>query len=136
MNLEEVRTHCLKKKGKITEGFPFGEGALVFKVHGKMFLLAALDAHPVTLNLKCDPELAIELRERYEGVTPGYHMNKKFWNTVKMDGSIPRQELCRMIDHSYEMVVRGFGKTLSARLLGVQQAAKAKTKKRARQARD
>ena len=118
MHIEEVRAYCLKKKGKVTEGTPFGEGVLVFKVHGKMFLLAMLDGHPVSVNLKCDPELAVEYRERYEGVTPGYHMNKKFWNTVRLDGSIPRSELCRMIDHSYEMVVRGLGKTLSAKILG------------------
>ena len=102
MNLELVRQHCLKKKGKITEGFPFGEDVLVFKVNGKMFLLARIEQHPLSVNLKCDPELAGELRERYEAVQPGYHMNKKYWNTVLMDGSIPQKEIFSMIDHSYE----------------------------------
>ena len=79
MNLETIRAYCLKKKGKITEGFPFGEDVLVFKVSGKIFLLARVEQHPLSINLKCDSEKAIELRERHEAVRPGYHMNKKFW---------------------------------------------------------
>ena len=117
MNLETIRTYCLKKKGRITEGFPFGEDVLVFKVNGKMFLLARIEKHPLSINLKCDPELAGELRERYEAVQPGYHMNKKFWNTVQIDGTIPRKEIFGMIDHSYEQVVTGLGKTIKAKLL-------------------
>jgi predicted DNA-binding protein (MmcQ/YjbR family) len=117
MNADAIREYCLKKKGKITEGFPFGEGVLVFKVEGKMFLLMNLDEHPLTMNLKCDPELAVDLRERYEAVRPGYHMNKVHWNTVVLDGSIPPQELRTMIDHSYEQIVRGLKKSIAEKLL-------------------
>ena len=117
MNADAVREYCLKKKGNITEGFPFGEGVLVFKVEGKMFLLMNLDEHPLTMNLKCDPELAVDLRERYEAVRPGYHMNKVHWNTVVLDGSIPLQELRTMIDHSYELIVRGLKKSIAEKLL-------------------
>ena len=117
MNLETIRTYCLKKKGKITEGFPFGEDVLVFKVNGKMFLLARVEQHPSSINLKCDPELAGELRERYEAVQPGYHMNKKYWNTVQIDGTIAQREIFEMIDHSYDQVVKGFSRALRARLL-------------------
>ncbi|MCX6142936.1 MAG: MmcQ/YjbR family DNA-binding protein [Ignavibacteriales bacterium] len=104
MTVDAVREFCLNKSGKVTEGFPFGEGVLVFKVNQKIFLLLLLDVHPQTMNLKCDPERAIELRERYEAVQPGYHMNKKHWNTVVLDGSIPPREIRAMIDHSYDLV--------------------------------
>jgi predicted DNA-binding protein (MmcQ/YjbR family) len=111
MDLAAIREYCLKKKGRITEGLPFGDEVLVFKVNGKIFLLARLDTHPLSINLKCDPELAVDLRERYEAVRPGYHQDKKHWNTVMLDGSIPPQELRRMIDHSYEEVVKGLKKS-------------------------
>ena len=117
MNLELVRQHCLKKKGKITEGFPFGEDVLVFKVNGKIFLLARVEQLPLTINLKCDPEKAIELRERYGAVRPGYHMNKKYWNTVQIDGTIPPKEVLAMIDHSYEQTIKGLSKSTQAKLL-------------------
>lgn len=117
LTADAIRSYCLRKKGQITEGFPFGEDVLVFKVHGKVFLLLMLDAHPLTMNLKCDPELAIELRERYESVRPGYHMNKKHWNTITMDGSIPPAEIRKMIDHSYELIVRSLGKAVAKELL-------------------
>jgi predicted DNA-binding protein (MmcQ/YjbR family) len=104
LTVDAVREYCLKKSGKITEGFPFGEGVLVFKVNQKIFLLLLLDVHPQSMNLKCDPERAIELRERYEAVQPGYHMNKKHWNTIVLDGSIPPREIRAMIDHSYDLV--------------------------------
>ena len=106
MTVDDIRNYCLKKRGRITEGFPFGEDALVFKVNGKMFLLLMIDERPLSVNLKCDPELAIELRERYESVRPGYHMNKKHWNTVVLDGSLRTDEVCAMIDHSHELVAR------------------------------
>jgi predicted DNA-binding protein (MmcQ/YjbR family) len=105
MDLAQFREYCLSKC-RTTEGTPFGPDVLVFKVGGKMFALAALDEVPTTVNLKCDPDLALELRDRYEQVRPGYHMNKKHWNTVKIDGGIPDVELRRMIDHSYELVVK------------------------------
>ena len=104
MDLADFREYCLTKPNT-TEGTPFGPDVLVFKVSGKMFALAALDEMPVTVNLKCDPDLALDLRDRYEQVRPGYHMNKKHWNTVQIDGGIPADELRRMIDHSYELVV-------------------------------
>ena len=117
MNADAIREYCLKKKGNVTEGFPFGEGVLVFKVEGKMFLLMNLDDVPLTMNVKCDPELAVDLRERYEAVRPGYHMNKTHWNTVVLDGSVPLQEVKRMIDHSHEQIVLGLKRSLREKLL-------------------
>ena len=105
MNIEAFREYSLSKPGA-TEDMPFGEDVLVFRVGGKMFALVSLDEVPATANLKCDPDLALELRDRYEQVQPGYHMNKKHWNTVEIDSGIPDAELCKMIDHSYELVVR------------------------------
>ena len=104
MDLAEFREYCLMKAGA-TEGTPFGSDVLVFKVGGKMFALAALDEVPTTVNLKCDPDLALDLRDRHEQIKPGYHMNKKHWNTIEIEGGIPAVELRRMIDHSYELVV-------------------------------
>ena len=110
MNIEQIREYCLRKKG-VTEEFPFDEETLVFKVMGKIFFLASLEKIPLQINLKCNPEQAIELREEYESVQPGYHMNKKHWNTVVIDGSIPLKKLYEWIDHSYDMVVSGLGKS-------------------------
>ncbi len=126
MNADAIREYCLKKRGKVTEGFPFGEGVLVFKVEGKMFLLMNLNDHPLTMNVKCDPEIAVDLRERYEAVRPGYHMNKTHWNTVDLDGSIPQQELKAMIDHSYEQIVKGMKKSIAEKLLSIEQPKSAK----------
>jgi predicted DNA-binding protein (MmcQ/YjbR family) len=103
MDLEEFREYCLAKRGA-TEGTPFGPDNIVFKVGGKMFALASLDEIPPRVNLKCDPDRALDLRDRYEEVQPGYHMNKKHWNTVILAGGIPDRELREMIDHSYELV--------------------------------
>ena len=105
MDLAEFREYCLTKPSA-TEGTPFGPDVLVFKVSGKMFALAALDELPTTVNLKCDPDLALDLRDRYEQVRPGYHMNKKHWNTVEIENAIPDAELRKMIDHSYELVIK------------------------------
>jgi len=105
MDLGSFREYCLSKPGA-TEDTPFGEDVLVFKVGGKVFALAPLDEVPAAANLKCDPDLALELRDRYEQVRPGYHMNKKHWNTVEIDSGIPDAELHKMIDHSYKLVVR------------------------------
>jgi len=109
MNIESLRQYCLKKP-EVTEGFPFGEDILVFKVAGKIFLLAGLDEIPLRINLKCDPEKAIELRERYDSVLPGYHMNKTHWNTVIVDGSFSPGELTEWIDDSYKLVVSSLKK--------------------------
>lgn len=104
MNIETLREYCLAKKS-VTEEFPFGEETLVFKVAGKMFLLTSLTANPLQFNVKCDPAKAEELREQYASVQPGYHMNKKHWNTVIVDGSISAELLRKMIDDSYDLVV-------------------------------
>lgn len=118
MNIEELRDYCLQKPGA-TEGFPFGEDTLVFKVGDKIFLLIGLTAGN-RFNVKCDPELAVDLRERYTEVIPGYHMNKKLWNTVYMDGSLTRKHLCEMIDHSYEQVVKSLPKKVQAEIAGLE----------------
>jgi predicted DNA-binding protein (MmcQ/YjbR family) len=102
MFLDDVRNHCLQKTG-VTEGFPFDQNTLVFKVFGKMFALMDVDVFD-SLNLKCDPEKAIELRETYQGVQPGYHMNKKHWNTVLLNEDVSDKLLLELIDHSYELV--------------------------------
>jgi predicted DNA-binding protein (MmcQ/YjbR family) len=116
MNIEQLREYCIKKKG-VTEEFPFGEETLVFKVIGKMFLLASLDSVPLQINLKCDPEKAIDLREEYEAVQPGYHMSKKHWNTVIIDGSITAKKIFEWIDDSYDLVVAGLKKSDKNKLL-------------------
>ena len=103
MDAEQFREYCLAKPW-VTEGTPFGEDTLVFKVAGKMFALISLDAVPPRANLKCDPDRALELRDRYDQVLPGYHMNKKHWNSVILDGVIPSGTIVEMIDHSYDLV--------------------------------
>ena len=103
MNIEEFRTYCLSKKGT-SECLPFNDTTLVFKVMDKMFSLGNLEG-PLRVNLKCDPERAIGLREQYEGINPGYHMSKKHWNTIEMDGSVPISLVKEMIDHSYDLIV-------------------------------
>ena len=102
------------KKG-VTEEFPFDEQALVFKVMGKMFTITNVDTFE-SVNLKCDPELAEELREEYDAVTPGYHMNKKHWNTIQMDGTVPDNVLTSWIDDSYNLVVAGMPRKLREEL--------------------
>jgi predicted DNA-binding protein (MmcQ/YjbR family) len=87
------------------EDYPFGDGVAVFKVGGRMFALVSLDGEPGSVNLKCDPDIAVDLRARHRAVRPGYHQNKRHWNTVELDGSIPDDELEEMIEHSYELVV-------------------------------
>jgi predicted DNA-binding protein (MmcQ/YjbR family) len=109
VNIESFRTYCLNKKG-VTEEFPFDEQTLVLKVMGKMFALANVNDF-ASINLKCDPENAVELREKYTAVQPGYHMSKKHWNTVLIDGSIPDKLLRQWIDESYHLVVYGLTKT-------------------------
>ena len=104
MNIEALRDHVLNY-GDVEEGFPFGEDTLVFKVKNKIFLLVSLTAKPLQFNVKCDPGKAIELREEYpEAVLPGYHMNKKHWNTIIVNGSLANKLLVEMIKDSYELV--------------------------------
>ncbi len=104
MDIEWIRSYCLSKKGT-EESFPFDDTTLVIKVGGKIFILISLEGD-VSMNLKCDPTLAIELREAHPAISPGYHMNKKHWNTIFLDGSLPKNLLLEMIDHSYELVFK------------------------------
>ena len=115
MDIEAFRNYCLCKKG-VTEEMPFGPDALVFKVMGKMFALCALERLPSQVNLKCDPERAIELREEYDGVIiPGYHMSKIHWNTLYLERLSP-QLIAELVDHSYDLVVAKLSKKLKAEL--------------------
>ena len=104
MNIETLREYCLSKPGA-EETLPFGPDTLVYKIGGKIFLLAGLDSENLRFNVKCDPDNAIEPREEYDCVLPGYHMNKKHWNTIVVDGSVSSQLLKDWIDHSYDLVV-------------------------------
>jgi len=104
MDIEALRNYVLQKPD-VTEGFPFGEETLVFKIKDKIFLLTGLDSSPLQFNVKCDPEKAIEWREEFpDSVLPGFHMNKKHWNTVVVDGAVSNKLLKEMIDHSYDLV--------------------------------
>ena len=103
MNIESIRDYCINKKAA-TESFPFDEKTLVFKVMNKMFALTNIEGE-LRINLKCNPKKALELREEFDFVLPGYHMNKQHWNTVYLDGSVPQGELERMIDNSFLLVV-------------------------------
>ena len=104
MNIETLREYVLQKPS-VTEGFPFGEDTLVFKINNKIFLLVSLSAAPLQFNVKCNPDKAIELREEYpENILPGYHMNKKHWNTVIMDRKLKDRLVQEMIDESYHLV--------------------------------
>jgi predicted DNA-binding protein (MmcQ/YjbR family) len=102
MTFDELRLYCAAKAG-VTYDTPFGPDVMVFRVMGKIFALAPIDVFG-SVNLKCDPERAIELRERYEGITPGYHMNKVHWNTIDTTGSVPHKLILELVDHSYELV--------------------------------
>jgi predicted DNA-binding protein (MmcQ/YjbR family) len=113
VDIDTIREYCLVKPGKVKEDMPFGEDTLVFRVQGKIFILISMMARPLSINLKCDPEKAIELRERYESIKPGYHMNKKHWNTVVLDGKIPTKEVLAMIDHSYNLVLGSLKPTIT-----------------------
>lgn len=116
MDIEFLREYCLAKPA-VTESFPFDENTLVFKVAGKMFLLTDL-VDAFSMNVKCDPEKALELREHYSCVLPGYHMNKKLWNTVMIDGSLNDDLLMEWIDHSYNLVVESLPRKTRLELSG------------------
>jgi len=115
MNIEEFREYCLSKK-YVTESFPFDETTLVFKVAEKMFALSGLEHHPATVNLKCDPERAIELRVEFCDIIEGFHMSKKHWNTVTIERGLPTDFIKELIDHSYDLVVKGLTKKLQKEL--------------------
>ena len=106
MNIETIREYILQKPS-VTEGNPIGEDTLVFKVNNRIFFLAGLESSPLQFNVKCDPEKAIQLREEYpDTVLPGYHMNKKHWNTIIVDGRLSAKQLQETIDHSYALVAK------------------------------
>ena len=109
MDLDTVRNHCLMKKA-VTEELPFGPDTLVFKVCGKMFALTGLDDPVISINLKCDPEYALELREQYNGIKPGWHMNKVHWNTVDCQDDVPEKFILALIDDSYDLIVSSLTK--------------------------
>jgi len=115
MNIEELREYCISKKG-VEETLPFGPETLVFKVMDKAFLLTGFDSKPLQFNVKCDPEKAIELREHHTCVLPGYHMNKKHWNTIMADDSVSNKLLQEWITDSYNLVVSGLTKIQKERL--------------------
>lgn len=108
MHIEAIRNFCLEKK-HTREGLPFDEQTLVFYVADKMFALVPLDEEQLKINLKCDPDRAIELREKYNSIKPGFHMNKKHWNTIQVEAIGP-QKIYELIDHSYDLVVSGLPK--------------------------
>ena len=114
MDIEQYRDYSIAKPG-VTEGFPFNETVLVFKVMGKMFALTDIDSFQ-SINLKADPERSIAMRESNPGITPGFHMSKPHWNTIAMDGSVSDPLIFELIDHSYDMVVAGLTKKLKAEL--------------------
>lgn len=116
MNFEEIRDYCLAKKGA-HESFPFDSETLVFKVGGKMFLLTGLENTDLRFNVKCDPELAIELRERYSSVLPGYHMSKKHWNTIICSNDLSDDFLKEQIDNSYNLVFASLPKKVQKELI-------------------
>lgn len=118
MNIEELRSYCLNKEGA-TESFPFGEETLVFKVGEKIFLLTGLESHPISFNVKCDPEEAIDLREKYpNSVFPGYHMSKKHWNTIVLNNEITLDLAKTMIDKSYELIFNSLSAKVKKDLKG------------------
>lgn len=116
MNIETLQQYCLAKKG-VSEETPFGPDNLVYKVGGKMFLLASLDTFPLRFNVKCNPELAVLLRDAYPAVLPGYHMSKKHWNTIVVDGTVGDDLLEQWIDASYELVVDSLPKKIKQEIL-------------------
>ena len=109
MNAAELRTWCLGQPGA-AEHFPFGPDHSVFKVGGKMFAISALDRTPLAVSLKCEPELALQLRDTYAAIRPGYHLNKRHWNTVTLDGSLPDELVRDLVEDSYDLVVSSLPK--------------------------
>ena len=117
MDLETLQSYLLGKPGAVQE-HPFGPEAMVFKVAGKMFALIAWEETPLRITLKCDPVESIALRQQYEAITAGYYMNKKLWNTIVLDQTVPDDEIVRMMDHSYDLIFEGLPKKTQAELLG------------------
>lgn len=118
MNLEQFRNYCLSKKAA-TEDLPFDETTLAFRIGNKIFAITDLERLPFRVNLKCDPERAVEMRERYDCVTPGYHMNKKHWNSIEPDSDLPDEILIELIDHSYDLVFSSLKKSERDRIINL-----------------
>lgn len=118
MHLDDLRRYCLDKPGAF-EDQPFGPDALVFKVAGKMFAITNLERLPAAVGLKCDPERALELREEYDGIGTGPYLDKKHWNSVRLDGDVPGALVRELVDHSYDLVVAKLPKGERARLAGL-----------------
>ena len=118
MTRDDVIDVCASQRGAV-EDYPFGDSVAVFKVGDRMFALVSLEGNPGSVNLKCDPGLALELRARYPAVRPGYHQDKRHWNTVELDGSVDDDELREMIDHSYDLVVSRLPRKVRAEILGI-----------------
>ena len=122
MNIQQLYEFCFIKKG-VTEHFPFDEDTLVFKVGGKMFALTSLkdwENENAGINLKCDPEKAIELRSEYEAVNPGFHMSKTHWNTIHFNGDVPDKMICELINHSYDLILKSLTKKIQIEILKLQ----------------
>ena len=118
MNIEEFREYCMGKKA-VTEDMPFGEDVVAFRVLGKIFALSNINEKPLKVNLKCDPSWSEKLREEYHEIVPGYHMNKKHWNTVAIESpNIPQKLKEELIDHSYDLIVQGMTKEERAKIIG------------------
>ncbi|HPQ45160.1 MAG TPA: MmcQ/YjbR family DNA-binding protein [Syntrophales bacterium] len=117
MTLEDIFAYCHAKKG-VTEEYPFGPETPVFKVMGKVFAIVAIESDPLRINLKCDPADAVAFRDVYPAIRPGYHMNKKHWNTVILDGTLPEDFVLEMIDDSYDLVAGGLPKNVREELYG------------------
>ena len=111
MDLDELRAHCLAKPGARQE-HPFGPGALVMKVGGKMFAIIGEDSEPITVSMKCEPEIALMLRDAHASVAPGYHLNKRHWNTVTLDGTLEDEQVREWIDDSYDLVIEGLPRSV------------------------
>jgi predicted DNA-binding protein (MmcQ/YjbR family) len=116
MDLDHLRRNCLSKPGAVA-GHPFGPAVLVIKVGGKIFAIIAEEADPLEVSLKCEPEIALVLRDAYDAVRPGYHLNKRHWNTVTLDGSVPGEQILEWIDDSYDLVVAALPAKVRAELL-------------------
>ncbi|MEJ2484193.1 MAG: MmcQ/YjbR family DNA-binding protein [Anaerolineales bacterium] len=119
LTLEVIKAYCLAKPGS-SAGYPFGEGTLVFKVLDRMYALCSEDERPLRINLKCDPDDALALRAQYSAIIPGYHMNKKHWNSLIMDGSLQDSLVFELIDHSYQLVISKLSQAKQRKLKSIE----------------
>lgn len=115
LDREDLRAYCLSRRGA-TEDFPFGPDVAVYKVAGKMFALLSVGTEPPSISLKCDPVRAVMLRDTFSAITPGYHLNKRLWNGIRIDGTVPDDDVLELIDHSYELIVAGLTRKQRAQI--------------------